>query len=133
MAVNPFPGFVGLGEIKDDTLRPMLSDIDRWARRVSVQDVDTTTGLVVKIRTVLNAYTLQMEDTVLLANGTFTVTLPPAGRIAGKAFRVKNIGVGVITVDAVGSETIDGALTAVLALQYDSIDLTSDHSNWHIV
>ena len=40
MAVNPFPGFVGLGDIQDEKLRAMLGQLERWAKTVSVYDED---------------------------------------------------------------------------------------------
>lgn len=38
MAVNPFHGFVGLGDIKDERVRRALGEIEQWARRVAVFD-----------------------------------------------------------------------------------------------
>jgi hypothetical protein len=37
-----------------------------------------------------------------------------------------------VTVDGNASETIDGALTYALAVQYQSITIISDGTNWHI-
>jgi len=63
---------------------------------------------------------------------TFTVTLPTAVGIQGKEYIVKNSGSGVITVDADGTETIDGDLTQSLN-QYDSLTIVSDNTNWIII
>jgi hypothetical protein len=38
-----------------------------------------------------------------------------------------------VTIDAAGSETIDGATTAVIISQYQSITIISDGVNWHII
>lgn len=54
------------------------------------------------------------DKTINCTAGTFTVTLPTAVGITGREYFIKNTGAGVITVDADGSETIDGALTFVL-------------------
>lgn len=63
---------------------------------------------------------------------TFTVTLPTASGITGKEYIVKNSGAGTITVDADGTETIDGNLTVVLAAD-DSTTIISDGTNWIII
>jgi len=66
-------------------------------------------------------------------NGTFTVTLYAASGNSGKAITVKNIGTGTITLDGNASETIDGAVTVTIPVQYGSLTLVCDGSNWHII
>lgn len=71
-------------------------------------------------------------DYVYLCSGTLTLTMPTT---VGNTdlYTVKNIGAGVVTVNTTGGETIDGSLTAVMPLQYTSIDLISNNSgNWNI-
>jgi len=63
---------------------------------------------------------------------SFTVTLPTAVGITGKSFTIKNSGTGVITIDADGTETIDGSLTQSLN-QYHSRTVISDGTNWIII
>lgn len=63
-------------------------------------------------------YTVTSSDYLVnCTSGTFTVNLVTAVGIAGRAFIIKNSGVGTdeITVDAAGAELIDGALTATVA------------------
>ncbi len=81
------------------------------------------------------AYTLTTADTIVFANGTFILTLPTAVGIDGKVYYIKNIGTGIITIDADDIETIDGGLTAVLDSQYESVTVTSDsdNSDWGIL
>lgn len=64
--------------------------------------------------------------------GTFTVTLPTAFGFTSKEYVIKNSGVGTITVDPDGVETIDGALTVDL-FPGDSITIVSNGSNWIII
>ena len=64
---------------------------------------------------------------------TFTVTLPTAAGISGKQFVVKNSGTGIITVDADGSETIDGYANFVLSTKGEAIWVVSDGSNWKVI
>jgi hypothetical protein len=63
----------------------------------------------------------------------FTVNLPTAvGNLARFTFK-KIQAAGSIIIDAAGAETIDGALTATLASQYESVTLVSDGANWMII
>ncbi len=98
-------------------------------------DSDATPSIVstYAIATKTAAYTLTSDDVVILCKGTFTITLPTAVGIEGKLYHVKNIGTGVITIDADGTETIDGGLTAVISTQYPNVAIISDNSNWHIL
>jgi hypothetical protein len=79
-------------------------------------------------------YVIDNTDCVInCTSNTFTVTLPTAVGLEGKYFIIKNRGSGVITVDADGSETIDGLANKLLAIQNESITVISDGSNWIIV
>ncbi len=64
-----------------------------------------------------------------------TVTLPPATGLNGFRFHIKKIDVtaNAVTVDADGSETIDGSLTVVISGQNDSIPVNGDGTNWIIL
>ena len=67
-------------------------------------------------------------------SGAFTVTLPPAGLTPNRIIHIKKVdAVNNVTVDADGSETIDGALTETLATQYEVLTVVSDGTTWHIV
>lgn len=71
-------------------------------------------------------------DYVYLASGTINITMPTAvGNTA--RYTIKNVGVGTVTIDTTGGETIDGSLTAPLPVQYTSLDLVSDGTNWNII
>lgn len=80
------------------------------------------------------AYTIDNTDCMVdCTAGTFTVTLPTAVGLEGKYFIVKNSGIGIITIDAYGSETIDGVLNKILAVQYESLTMISDGTNWKVI
>lgn len=66
---------------------------------------------------------------MVLANGTFTVTLPAA--TSGTVVDVKNVGSGTITV-APAAGVIDGAASFALSAQYQSITVVADGTNWWI-
>lgn len=73
------------------------------------------------------------HDVVVVADGTFTVTLPAASSVFGKRTTVKNAGVGTITVGRTGGDTIDGAASNVtMATTQMAREFTSDGVGWHI-
>lgn len=83
-------------------------------------------------------YTATSSATVILANASgasFTVTLPTAVGATGLTYRVKrlNTGANTVTIGTTSAQTIDGATTQILTLQYTSLDVISDGSNWSIL
>ena len=67
--------------------------------------------------------------------GTLTFTLPAAsGVTAGEEIRVKNMGTGTITINVSGADTIDGASSSSLGVQYQMLSFVSNGSNgWEII
>lgn len=79
-------------------------------------------------------YTIKQTDFFIdCTGGSFTVSLPTAAAISGKQFSIKNSGTGAITIDANGSETIDGMLNFILSTQYEAILVASDGANWKVI
>lgn len=79
-------------------------------------------------------YTVSASDFVVnCTSGTFTVTLPTAVGVAGKQYCVKNSGTGVITIATTSAQTIDGAATFILAVQYEAIWVISNGANWVVI
>jgi hypothetical protein len=71
---------------------------------------------------------------VILANGAITITLPLAVDNKGRAFYIKNIGVGAVTVAPSGGDLIDGGAGGSLPDQYDVMLVVSDGTtNWWIL
>jgi hypothetical protein len=64
--------------------------------------------------------------------GTFTLNLPTAVNNNAKFIIKKTAGANPVIIDASGTETIDGGLTATLNVLYTSINLVSDNTNWLI-
>lgn len=108
----------------DDTHLPTSGAVVDYVNKTTTS-VTTTT------------YTLLSSDRTLLCDNSSGVTVTLlAAATAGDGFTVtiKNVGsAGVITIDADGTETIDGSLTATLTSQYDALKLACDGSNWHII
>ncbi len=70
-------------------------------------------------------------DYVYLVSGTTAITLPTA---VGNEnlYTIKNVGSGTVTVNTTGGETIDDGLTVSLPVQYTSVDIISDGTNWKV-
>ena len=70
--------------------------------------------------------------TVDATGGARTITLPTASGILGKVYVIKKIdsSANVVTVDGNAAETIDGATTITLPLQWSSTIMQSDGTNW---
>ena len=97
--------------------------------------VDLAGGRAVTTVTTV-AYTAAPEDATILLDATanaVTVTLPTAVGLRGWKYTFKCINATFLpTVDAAGSETIDGVLTQFFSL-YSYMVVQSDGSNWYIV
>lgn len=104
---------------------------------VWVETTNTTTETL-SIVTKTGAYTVTDSDAVIIcdaASGAFTITLPTVVGRTGKVFYIKKVDAtaNAVTIDGDATETIDGALTQVLAVQYNALKIVSDGSNWHIL
>jgi hypothetical protein len=67
-------------------------------------------------------------------SNAITVNLPTAVGNTAK-FEIKKIdsSANAVTVDAFSTQTIDGGLTAVLQVQYESITIVTDGANWFLI
>jgi hypothetical protein len=61
-----------------------------------------------------------------------TINLPAIASCDGLEIVIKSLGTGTITIDANGTETIDGALTFALSLQNSSVTMTCTSAGWRI-
>lgn len=79
-------------------------------------------GRVDAVVVVTNTYDVLVTDDTVVCNKTtaFTITLPVAA--VGQKFTIKNIGVGVVTLEGNGSETIDGDLNQAI-YQWESMQV----------
>ena len=97
-------------------------------------------GLIRLGRTVSTAsnYVFASNDTNILGTGGaggISVTLP-AATLSGQVVRIwkTDAAAGAVTVTRAGSDTIEGATTFSLSVQYDSVELLSDGSGtWYII
>jgi hypothetical protein len=104
--------------------------VDRLQVNGSISGIGFKQAYVTKT----GAYTATNDDYVIdCTSGTFTVTLPASSGRTGRILIIKNSGAGTITVDGNASETIDGATTYSLAVQYATVQIMSDGTNWKII
>lgn len=102
-----------------------------------VSNQSTSSTLAVSSKT--TTYTATNADDLLLVSasgGSWTLTLFSASGNTGKVLRIKrtdNTIANTVTIDGNSSETIDGALTLVLCLQYQDVEIVSDGTNWQII
>lgn len=84
-------------------------------------------------------YNAAVTDEVLFVDattGAATINLPAASTAKiGKVYAIKktDASINAVTVDANGGEFIEGVLTKVLALQYDSVTIVCDGANWMVI
>jgi hypothetical protein len=84
------------------------------------------------------AYTATSADHIIIGNATtaaFTVTLPTAIGIAGRQYIVKKTDAtaNAITVATTAAQTIDGASTVTVSIQWQTKTFVSDGTNWLII
>jgi hypothetical protein len=84
-------------------------------------------------------YTATGDETIIPCScsvSSFTVTLPAASTMTGKQLKIIRTDSDLtraVTIDANGSETIDGATTTTLNTQYECVTIACDGSNWHVI
>jgi len=88
------------------------------------------------VTTITSDLTLTNGNDIVLcdaSSNTVTVTLPAAASYVGKEYSIKAIDTTyAITVDANGSETIDGSLTKTILLN-STLKIISNEIGWYII
>ena len=106
------------------------STSSRW-RVLGEQTADIVQTVTATPVTAAGSNILLIDDDTV--GGAVVVNLPAAAD-STRMYHIKKLGTaGIVTVDGSGSETIDGATTAVLTVQFESISIVSDGSNWHVI
>lgn len=100
--------------------------------------LETLGGLTAEIDAFTSAQTLDgthYTATCDASSAAFTVTLPALSGITGRIYHIKKTDSSgnAVTVDADGSETIDGFTTKVITTQYNSMMIQAGASEWHIL
>lgn len=107
---------------------------------LKVLTYNSTTGAIGYKPNADNAIVTLNSNTSLTANhgsvlvsGSTTITLPTAIGITGKKYIIKNIGTDAVTVETTDAQTIDGASSRTIGVQWQGLILQSDGANWFII
>jgi hypothetical protein len=102
--------------------------------------MDLNGGIQLPVKEISGTTTLVKGDYFVKADAAvaaFTITLPSASTCVGQVYVIKRINATDaaknITIDPVTPRTIDGAATFTLTLQWASVMIISDGSNWMII
>lgn len=96
---------------------------------ISSTNVVPTSQIIVETD---SAYTILPADDIIVADGTFIVTLP-ALTLAVKSVRIKSlIGGGTVTLDGSGGETINGSVSQAITPD-SSLTVVPTSSEWVIL
>jgi hypothetical protein len=90
------------------------------------------TRVVSVISTNTNAGSISGTDYVYDCTASLYLNLPTAVGNSSR-YTVKQTGTGNVTVMPNGTQKIDGAASFVLDMQYKSVDLISNGSNWVVI
>ena len=99
-------------------------------------------SLALNVKTFSGSFTVEQNANTMIVDASGTaptiVTLPAASNVAEKTYTVKRTddsgNILEVRIDTWpgGGDTIDGSGAFLLPFQYDSVDLLSDGSVWHI-
>lgn len=94
-------------------------------------------GISISTATITGNTTLTAAQTELRVNnsGTATLTLPAAASVPGHIYVIKKVSAASndVVIDPNASETIDGATTKTITLQYSSVIITSNGTSWDVI
>lgn len=109
------------------------SDVTQW----TVDNISLLSPDAESIVTKTTTYTATVNDSIILVETSagWTLSLFTAVGNSGKHLTIKKTSndFNALTIDANGSETIDGATTTSLNTQYESIRLFSDGTGWQVL
>lgn len=95
-------------------------------------------GYLFPVMGITASYTINYNDGVILADatsGNITITLLPALEMTQKRIVIMktDASANTVTVDGNASETINGALTNVLSIQYAKVEITAYNGAWYVI
>ncbi len=125
--------------VRSDTAGIFSLDVDGTAHLFAVNDADEAvqlTGLRV-LQVSSTPITLTTETVVLVdaSSAAVVINLPAASAFVNQLVHVKKTdsSANSVTIEANGSETIDGQLNVVTAVQFTTTTVVSDGTEWHII
>ncbi|MEO5363962.1 MAG: hypothetical protein H7838_10120 [Magnetococcus sp. DMHC-8] len=130
------------GDAEPDVKYPGMQWADTANAVLKQRDASNASWLIVAPLDALTTPTVSSDRTllprdygkVLFCSGTITLSLSSASSLgAGWTCRIKNVGTGTVTLDPNGSETIDGAPSWAISIQWEEISLVCDGANFFVV
>lgn len=120
------------GSVTGDLLANESSGFMLYAAGLSVLKVAPNAVLPTQTITGAHTATAADHDVTFICTGTFTFTLPAVADVPdGYSLTILNKGLGVITVDGDGAETINGS-TTIPVNAAESRELISDATEWWV-
>ena len=120
-------------EVKSKDIVCFMSDGNTW-------EADTELGGKVSrsVETKTTSYNMTSDDDVILANATsgiLSIKLPDPTDPIKRNIDIKKVdsSTNIVNINPYNTETIDGVTSKSLTLQYESITLISDGTNWNII
>lgn len=96
-----------------------------------------TGSVAMSITTKTANYTATASDYTIVCNnsGAITISLPAASGCSGRIYVIKKISAVAnnVVIDPNGAETIDGAATKTLTVQYESAMIQSNGTSWFVL
>lgn len=138
---------IGIDNSDSDKLKISMSSslgtsdcltLDSSSNATFANSVEVTNGFSAGITTVSSNTTLNSTHYTVLVNASVaavTITLPAVASSARRIYSIKKIdsSVNAVTVDANGSEQVDGADNTVLTSQWNSKTIQCDGVEWYII
>lgn len=133
---SPRADFRGLMPVPTEAENPV--DLVRSHANALRQIQERARLLPVRVVSVSAAYAMVDIDALILCDATsaaFTVTLLTAAGREGRRIIVKKTDTtdNIVTIDAAGSETLDGAATVGLMQKNAMREYISDGTNWRLI
>jgi|GEM_PF-3720260 len=115
---------------EDGKVYRLEADLATW--------IEFAGAILEPVITVSSEYTVNVTDCVILCDasgGGFTVHLPTALSAVDKHYFLKKIdnSWNIVTIDANGSEEIDGELNYLLELEWEFVEIASNGTSWYVV
>lgn len=136
----------GTPALPNGTAATTQTALDNSTKIATTAYADTAVGVetasrlkgIVTVVSVSGTYAILTTDTVIFCNASsagFTATLPTAVGVTGKVYTIKktDTSLNAVTVATTSSQTIDLALTSVIATPGESITVVSDNANWKLI
>lgn len=118
-------------------LQSLTSDLSTHAANMDLHLDGSEPWKTPLIQTTVS-YTLQNTDYTVTCDTTsndIIITLPDASTVSNKIYNVKKVdnSANSVIIDGNGAQTIDGEETRTIVMQYESITVQSNGTNWVII